>query len=199
MDPFLYSPPKPIRATPGQKIFEAVPSVFISTDASFHLDRVAPGQAFSLVVTLDRAAQSNHNVTASRRRARRLILNRQRGQGGGRGKLIQPKPVDTTDYALQVTAPAGFNYRSIATDPRLDLQNPQPVSTPPNSLMWARVPLPQYADVRAVQAFRLTFNVTSAAALGRQFFTASVWLGGDKIHESKQDVRGLVFGKEQGR
>lgn len=154
-------------------------------DGFFHANRLTKGQLFSLVVTMDRAAASNKNVTVHRSRNRRALqLSRNRLPNAA-----APKPLDTTDYQLLVTAPAGFTHRATQADPKLEpttLLRPELQGA--NTLLWPRVPLPQYADTRAVQVFRVVYTVTSATAPGKQSFTASIGRGGQKIHESTTDV-----------
>ena len=67
-----------------------------------------------------------------------------------------------------MTAPAGFAHRATQADPKLEpttLLRPEPQGA--TALLWPRVPLPQYADTRAVQVFRVVYTVTSAAAPGK--------------------------------
>lgn len=179
-----------------QNDFEAVPPVHISTDAFAHANRLTHGRQFALIVTIDRAAVSNHNVTAAGRhlfnnRNRVHARNRRQPRGANHhnNKALLPTPVNTADFKLLVTAPAGFVHRVTHADPKLEpefLLTPEPQGG--NALLWARVPIPQYQDVRAVQAFRIAYTVTAEAAVGTQEFTASVWQGDTKLHESTQDV-----------
>lgn len=183
-----------------QESLEAVPAVHISTDAYFHDndgffhgDRLTHGQTISLIVTLDRAAASR-NMTSSRRHLQRR--HRVHAQNRRHPNAALPKPLHITDYKLEVTAPAGFVHRVTHADPVIQpttLLRPEPQGD--NTLAWPRVPIPQYQDTRAVQALRIMYTVTNAAALGQQLFTASVWHGNHKIHESTQDVRGTVVAR----
>lgn len=83
---------------------------------------------------------------------------------GFKSALASKKPLNTTDYALLVTVPAGDNqvtYRRSHVYPALKPVSLKKPTTQANfDLLWASMPMPRYMD----KAYTRTFMVNNKEA-----------------------------------
>lgn len=80
-------------------------------------------------------------------------------KSGGAGSAWGKKLLNTTDYALLVTVPAGgqATYKHTGVSPGLkpaSLKRPT-VQQPSGDLLWARVPMPLYQNKNSTRRFKV--------------------------------------------